>query len=85
MLHVAPAAEPVARFGISVGKRAAKSSVERNRIRRKAREAFRRHALKRSPVDLVMTLTSRFTPALTDALVQEFCELMDRAQARLPS
>lgn len=85
VLHVMPAAAPVARFGISVGKRAARGSVERNRIKRKARDTFRRHALKRSPVDLVMTLTSRFKPALTEELVQELRELMDRVQARLPS
>jgi ribonuclease P protein component len=83
VLHVAPATTPVARFGISVGRKAAKLSVQRNRIKRRARETFRRHAIKQSPVDLVLTLTSRFDAAHLDALIVELTDLMDRARARI--
>jgi ribonuclease P protein component len=82
ILHVAPAATPAARFGVSVGKRAAKSAVERNRIKRRARELFRRHALKHSKVDLVVTLTSRFEIAHADLLLEELGRLFDAVHAR---
>ncbi len=69
------------RFGIAVGRRSAKLAVVRNRIRRRARELFRRHPLKQSRVDVVVTLTHRFEPALVDKLLVELAELFDRANA----
>ena len=83
VLHVGPATTAVARFGISVSRKAAKLSVQRSRIKRRARETFRRHAIKQSPVDLVLTLTSRFDPAHLDELIVELADLMDRARARI--
>ena len=82
-LHVAPAITPAGRFGLSVGKRAAKLSVDRNYIKRRAREAYRRHALKASPVDVVLTLTTRFKPEQVEDLVREMGELMERVRTRL--
>jgi ribonuclease P protein component len=87
---MAPAATPVARFGISVGKRSAKSAVQRNRIKRRARELFRRHGLKQSKADLVVTLTSRFDISHIDQLMTELAGLWTprargpRADARDP-
>jgi ribonuclease P protein component len=83
VLHVAPATTAAARFGISVGRKAAKLSLQRNRIKRRARETFRRHAIKQFPVDLVLTLTTRFDAAHLDALILELTDLMDRARARI--
>lgn len=85
VLHVAPGSASASRFGISVGRRAAKAAVARNRIKRLAREVFRRHPLKRSRVDLVVTLTSRFNVERTDSLGLELAGLMDRAAARFPA
>ena len=83
VLHVCAAATPAGRFGLSIGRRAARRAVQRNYIRRRARETFRRHALKLAPVDVVVTLTSRFEPAVVDEFVAELGELMDRVQARI--
>lgn len=82
VIHVAPAAMPVSRFGISIAKRAAKSAAHRNRIKRRARELFRRHSLKNARVDLVVTLTPRFQMAHADALIEELGRLFDSARAR---
>ena len=81
-LHVAPGSASVARFGISVGKRSAKSAVQRNVIKRRARELFRRHALKHSKVDLVVTLSSRFELARVDLLLEELARLFETARSR---
>jgi ribonuclease P protein component len=79
-LHVARSATPHSRFGISVGRRAAKSAVDRNRVKRRARELFRRHEIKRAQVDVVVTLTTRFDLAHVDQLLHELAQLMDRAR-----
>jgi ribonuclease P protein component len=80
VLHVTRAVSS-ARFGIAVGKRSAKSAVQRNLIKRRARELFRRHPLKRSRLDVVVTLTHRFEPRQVDLLMVELSQLMDRANA----
>jgi len=81
VVHLADGATAHSRFGISIGRRAARSAVDRNRVKRLARELFRRHELKNEPVDMVVMLTSRFQTARVDDLIVELAELMDRARA----
>ena len=85
VLHVAPGTAPASRFGVSVGRRAARRSVDRNYVKRLARDTFRRHAVKQAHLDVVVTLTARFEPGQTVAFVRELAELLDRVRARLPS
>ena len=56
ILHVIPGNSPLSRFGLAVAKRLARRSVDRNRIKRLAREVFRRHAVKMKGLDLVIAL-----------------------------
>lgn len=82
VLHVAPAQAGVSRFGISVPKRSAKSSVQRNRIKRLARELFRKHPAKHAGVDLVVTLTNHFEVGQARALIEELSVLLDDAPSK---
>lgn len=82
VLHVAPGVMSAARFGISVGRKAAKSAVQRNLIKRRARELFRRHGLKHAKVDLVVTLTPRFAMTHVEELIEELGRLLDAARSR---
>lgn len=83
VLHIAPSATPAARFGVSVGKRSARSAVDRNRIKRLARELYRRHSLKHAKADVVVTLTSRFDMAQLDTLMVELAGLFEAARSRV--
>ena len=80
VVHVTTSAAP-SRFGIAVGRKSAKSSVQRNLIKRRARELFRHHPLKHSQLDVIVTLTHRFAPGHLETLMVELAQLMDRANA----
>jgi ribonuclease P protein component len=56
LLLVSPGNSGASRFGIAVTKRVAKLSVDRNRIKRSAREVFRRHSVKQLGLDLVLVV-----------------------------
>jgi ribonuclease P protein component len=56
LLLVSPGMSEASRFGIAVTKRVAKLAVVRNRIKRAAREAFRKHSVKTAGVDLVLVV-----------------------------
>lgn len=61
ILHVATGRPGQSRFGLAIPKRLARHSTDRNRIKRLAREVFRRHAAKNRGLDLVITLRQPFS------------------------
>ena len=54
ILHVAAGTTTNSRFGLAVAKRLARRAVERNRIKRLARESFRHRQQELPPVDVVI-------------------------------
>jgi ribonuclease P protein component len=78
ILHVAPARGGVSRLGIAIARRVLPSAVDRNRARRLVREAFRRHAVKRAGLDLVIAFRAPFDTRAA-ALRDEIRFLLDRA------
>jgi len=67
------------RLGLVVPKRLARRSVERNRLKRLAREAFRRHAVKSAGLDLVLALRQPVGPEGEAAWLAQWRELLERA------
>ena len=67
-----------ARLGVVVAKRLLRRAVDRNLVKRLAREAFRRQRGKLPPRDLIMRLSTR--PALLDrqALASEIQRLLEK-------
>jgi ribonuclease P protein component len=59
LLLVSPGMAEASRFGVAVTKRVAKLAVVRNAIKRAAREAFRKHPVKLSGLDLVLVVNRR--------------------------
>jgi ribonuclease P protein component len=74
-------AETTARLGISVSKRVAAHAVERNRIKRIARESFRHQRTQLPPGDYVLLAQREAADASPDALREALSELWQRARA----
>ena len=70
-LHVLNRIAPCSRFGIALPRKLVPRSVDRARVKRIAREAFRRHAVKLAACDCVLTLRGRYDPAEEAALLVE--------------
>ncbi len=79
VLHVVPGQRDISRLGIALTRRLVPSALERNRVKRLARELFRRHPLKRSGLDCVVALRERFDPGNAAALRDELSGLFDQA------
>lgn len=79
ILHVAAGTSTNSRFGIAVVKRLARRAVERNRIKRLAREVFRRHAVKTRGLDLVLSLRRPLAPGFEAEWVAEVSGLLIQA------
>jgi ribonuclease P protein component len=70
-----------ARFGISVSKRVAAHAVERNRIKRIARDSFRRCRTQLPPGDYVLLAQRDAAGASSEALRASLASLWQRAGA----
>jgi ribonuclease P protein component len=81
LLHVASGHARLSRLGLSVPKRQAPRAVDRNRLKRIAREAFRQHGVRGIGLDLVFTARGKFTREGERAWRADLIALLDRAAA----
>lgn len=79
VIHASPSGAGASRIGVAVSRRHVASSVERNRIKRIVREAFRRHPVKGSAIDCVVMVRHRLDRGL--ALGAEVGRLLDQVYA----
>ena len=78
VIHAAPSRTPGSRLGVALTRRLVPSSVQRNAVKRIAREIFRRHPAKRAGLDCVVMLRGKYAPVQARALSQELRELLDQ-------
>jgi ribonuclease P protein component len=79
----APAALPLGRFGLVVGRKALSRATERNRFKRLVREAFRASREAVARLDVVVRLKPPLRRADVDAAAREAAGLLVRAAATL--
>ena len=78
ILHVATGTPGVSRLGIALTRRLLPRSVDRNRVKRIVREAFRRHAAKAAGLDVVIALRERPDTGRDSTWPAELRLLLDR-------
>ncbi len=81
LVRLRPHAGP-SRLGFVLAKRHLKRAVDRNRVRRACREAFRRHHFCR-PVDVVVLAQGNAKAHLDDPLTGKFAALFQRINSKL--
>jgi ribonuclease P protein component len=81
VIHVAPGRSPNGRLGLALTRRLVPLAVDRSLVKRIVREAFRRHAVKASGLDCVLTLRARFERGQAAAIGAEAGELFSRLAA----
>lgn len=84
IIHVLQGRVGTSRFGVALTKRLVPDSTDRNRVKRIAREAFRRHPCKAAGLDCVLTLRERIGGVDDAALAAEFGALLDRVAGAEP-
>jgi len=84
LIVAAPSSHPHgARYGLSVGRKFSKSAVERNRVRRVLREAFRLRRAEFPPLDLVLIPQNAQRRWNTPAAADEMLALVLKAARKL--
>jgi ribonuclease P protein component len=79
LLHVAAGRPSESRLGLSTPKRLTRRAVDRNRMKRLVREAFRRHVVKTAGLDLVLAPRQPFSRDDEAAWLAEVVGLLGRA------
>lgn len=79
LLHVAGGRPGESRLGLALAKRLARRAVDRNRMKRLAREVFRRHGVKTAGLDLVLAPRQPFSRGAEAAWVAEVAALLASA------
>ena len=72
-----------ARLAVAVPKRLLKKSVDRNLVKRWMREALRQHGNRAAGVDLLLTLTAKFTPKERDDRLRIKAEIQQQISLAL--
>jgi ribonuclease P protein component len=80
ILHLVNGTPGCSRFGLALPRRMAPRSVDRNRMKRLAREIFRRHAVKGSGIDLVLAPKVRYAKSDEEDWKREIVGLLGRVQ-----
>lgn len=78
-----PAALPLGRFGLVVGRKALPRAIDRNRFKRLVRQAFRSARAETAAFDVVVRLRAPLKRADVDNAAHEAAELLARAVAAL--
>jgi ribonuclease P protein component len=78
IVHVTPARDSHSRLGIALTRRLVPASADRNLVKRLVRESFRRHVVKQSGFECVVTLRQKFAAADVPALIAEVVSLFDQ-------
>jgi ribonuclease P protein component len=84
VLHVSTGLSGSSRLGVALTRRLLPSAVQRNRVKRALREAFRRHPVKFAGLDLVVMFRVRIEPSEERAVVDEIKGLLDQARGSRP-
>ncbi len=78
MLHFLDAPQGRSRFGIAVTRRVVSDATDRNRLKRVARETFRRQAERPEGIDCVLSIRTRPGPGEEGEFVAEVRALLQR-------
>ncbi len=82
VIHVTAGRGVESRLGIALTRRLVPRAVDRNRLKRMAREAFRRHPVKHAGLDCVVALRGAFDAAHVAAVVEEIRAQFDQLAGR---
>ena len=82
VLHLGTAHAGISRLGVALARKMIPHAVERNRVRRLVREAFRRHVARQLPMDLVVTLRQAVSREELPLFRGELVTLLDQLCAK---